>query len=295
MVTAVSALKNAFSVDVEDYFQVQSLESAYPMSRWPSCESRVERNTERLLELLSEAGISGTFFVLGWIAERHPDLIRRIVAAGHELASHGLCHVRVDRQTPDAFREDVSTSRAILEDIAGERVRGYRAATFSIGPGTPWAWSVLEEEGFAYSSSVYPVARDLYAFADAPRAPFKPHGTADLVEIPIATVRFANRNWPSGGGGFFRILPYELSRAAIAHVNRVDQMPAVFYIHPWEVDPEQPRAAGIPLKSRLRHYANLSTTRGKLARLARDFHWDRIDRVFSLGDCAPPERAKAIS
>ena len=208
---------------------------------------RVERNTECLLELLAEAGISGTFFVLGWIAERHPILVRRIAAAGHELASHGLCHVRVDRQTPDAFRDDVRTARAIVEDIAGERVRGYRAATFSIGPGTPWAWSVLEEEGFAYSSSVYPVARDLYALPPTLRVRRSSRtGPSISLKIPIATVRFANRNWPSGGGGFFRILPYGLSRAAIAHVNRVDQMPAVFYIHPWEVDPEQPRAAGIP-------------------------------------------------
>jgi polysaccharide deacetylase family protein (PEP-CTERM system associated) len=291
---AASGVTNAFSIDVEDYFQVQSLESAYPRSSWVSCESRVERNTECLLELMAEAGISGTFFMLGWIAERHPMLVRRIAAAGHELASHGLCHVRVDRQTQDEFRADVRTARAIVEDIAGERVRGYRAATFSVGPGTPWAWSVLEEEGFTYSSSVYPVARDLYAFPDAPRAPFKPDGTVDLVEIPIATVRFGNRNWPGGGGGFFRILPYGLSKAAISRVNRVDQMPAVFYIHPWEVDPEQPRAAGIPLKSRLRHYANLSTTRDKLARLARDFQWDRIDRVFSCGQGSPYERARAV-
>jgi polysaccharide deacetylase family protein (PEP-CTERM system associated) len=290
----IAVVTNAFSVDVEDYFQVQSLESAYPTSTWAACESRVERNTDRLLELMAETGISGTFFVLGWIAERHPSLVRRIAAAGHELASHGFCHVRVDRQTPDEFRADVRKARAIVEDIAGEQVRGYRAATFSLGPSTPWAWPVLEEEGFAYSSSVYPVVRDLYAFAHAPRGPFKPEGTAELVEIPIATLRIARRNWPSGGGGFFRLLPYGLSRAALAHLNRAEQMPAVFYIHPWEVDPEQPRAVGIPLKSRLRHYANLSTTRRKLARLARDFRWDRIDRVFSLGDCAPPERAKAI-
>jgi polysaccharide deacetylase family protein (PEP-CTERM system associated) len=272
---------NGLSVDVEDYFQVQALASVYPRSGWDGYESRVERNTQLILDLFSEAGVKATFFTLGWIAERHPGLIRRIAEDGHEVASHGFSHVRVDSQCAVEFREDVRKSRGILEDLAGTPVRGYRAATFSVGPRTPWAWRVLEEEGYAYSSSVYPVARDLYGVPDAPRTAYTPDGATRLVEIPISTVRLGNRNWPCGGGGYFRLLPYSLSRAAIRHVN-AEGAPAVFYIHPWELDPEQPRPAGAPLKSRLRHYMNLSKTRPRLQRLAHDFCWDRIDRAFPL-------------
>jgi polysaccharide deacetylase family protein (PEP-CTERM system associated) len=281
---------NALSVDVEDYFQVQGLASAFPMSAWESCESRVEANTDRLLDLFAVREAKATFFVLGWIAERHPALVRRIASAGHELGSHGFCHIRVDAQTPEEFRGDVRKSRAILEDIAGVKVGGYRAATFSVGPHTPWAWRILEEEGYAYSSSVYPVVRDYYAFPDAPRTPYRPEGTVSLLEIPIATVRFANRNWPCGGGGYFRFLPYAVSRAAIARING-EGAPAVFYIHPWELDPDQPRACGVPAKSRLRHYLNLSRTEGRLDRLAAQFRWDRIDRVFPV--TAPGPRLPA--
>ena len=273
---------NGLSVDVEDYFQVQALASVYPRSGWDGCESRVERNTQLILDLFSEAGVKATFFTLGWIAERHPDLIRRIALAGHEVASHGFSHVRADTQRRDEFREDVRKSRRILEDLSGTPVRGYRAATFSVGPRTPWAWQVLEEEGYAYSSSVYPVARDFYGVPDAPRTAYAPEGAARLIEIPISTVRLANRNWPCGGGGYFRLLPYGLSKAAIHHVNAVEGVPAVFYIHPWELDPGQPRPAGASLKSRLRHYTNLSKTRDRLRRLAHDFSWDRIDRAFHL-------------
>jgi polysaccharide deacetylase family protein (PEP-CTERM system associated) len=273
---------NALSVDVEDYFQVQALAGVYPRSGWDACESRVERNTQLILDLFAEAGVRATFFTLGWIAERHPGLIRRIAEGGHEVASHGYSHVRVDTQQPDEFREDVHKSRRILEDVSGTPVRGYRAATFSVGPHTPWAWRVLEEEGYAYSSSVYPVARDFYGVPDAPRIAHAPEGASRLIEIPISTVRLANRNWPCGGGGYFRLLPYELSKAAIRHVNAVEGAPAVFYIHPWELDPGQPRPAGAPLKSRLRHYTNLSKTQARLRRLATDFSWDRIDRAFRL-------------
>jgi polysaccharide deacetylase family protein (PEP-CTERM system associated) len=276
-----NTIVNAFSVDVEDYFQVQSLASVYPMAQWDACESRVVANTETLLDLLKAKGQRATFFVLGWVAERHPGLVRRIVADGHELASHGLCHARVDGQTRDAFREDVRAAKGMLEQTAGVAVRGYRAATFSIGPTTPWAWRVLEDEGFSYSSSVYPVRRDLYGMPDAPRHPYRPPGASKLVEIPIATCRFGGRNWPGGGGGYFRLLPYGVSRAAITRINRTDANAAVFYIHPWEVDPDQPRAVDAPLKSRFRHYANLSTTRAKLARLLDDFRWDRMDRVYA--------------
>jgi polysaccharide deacetylase family protein (PEP-CTERM system associated) len=273
---------NGLSVDVEDYFQVQALASVYPRSGWDGCESRVERNTQLILDLFSEAAVKATFFTLGWIAERHPALIRRIAEAGHEVASHGFSHVRVDAQRPAEFREDVRKSRRILEDLTGARVRGYRAATFSVGPRTPWAWRLLEEEGYAYSSSVYPVARDFYGNPDAPRTVYTPDGATRLIEIPISTLRLGNRNWPCGGGGYFRLFPYGLSRAAIRHVNAVERAPAVFYIHPWELDPQQPRPAGTSLKSRLRHYTNLSKTRDRLRRLAQDFAWDRIDRAFPL-------------
>jgi polysaccharide deacetylase family protein (PEP-CTERM system associated) len=277
-----SPITNALTVDVEDYYQVQALAGAYSIDGWDRCESRVERNTDALLETFADAGAKATFFTLGWIAERHPGMVRRIVGAGHELASHGYCHARVDSQTAEAFRADVRKSRRLLEDISGARVRGYRAATFSVGPTTPWAWQVLEEEGYAYSSSVYPVVSDNYAFADAPRGVHTPAGAGNLVEIPISTVKIGARNWPAGGGGYFRLLPFAASRAAIARVNRVDRMPAVFYIHPWEVDPGQPRPSGLPLKSRFRHYLNLSKTRDRLGRLARSFRWDRMDRVFPL-------------
>jgi polysaccharide deacetylase family protein (PEP-CTERM system associated) len=280
-------ITNGLSVDVEDYFQVQALASVYPRCGWDGCESRVERNTQIVLDVFDGAGVKATFFTLGWIAERHPALVRRIAEGGHEVASHGYSHVRVDSQTPEDFRQDIRKSRHILEDLSGSAVRGYRAATFSVGPNTPWAWRVLEEEGYAYSSSIYPVARDFYGVPDAPRGPYRPDGVAELVEIPISTVRLANRNWPCGGGGYFRLLPYGVSKAAIRRVNATDRTPAVFYLHPWELDPDQPRPAGAPLKSRLRHYLNLSKTRGRLQRLARDFAWDRIDRAFAVAGSAP--------
>jgi polysaccharide deacetylase family protein (PEP-CTERM system associated) len=271
---------NALSVDVEEHFQVQSLERAYGRSQWDHYPSRVERNTRMLLEIFGAAGVKATFFALGWVGERQPGLIRAIVEAGHELASHGYCHARVDSQSPEQFRADIRRTKAILEDAGGVPVRGYRAATFSVGPHTPWAWPVLEEEGYSYSSSVYPVARDFYAFPDAPRVPYRPEGTQALVEIPIATLRFRDKNWPCGGGGYFRLLPYGITRAALARINRLDRKPAVFYIHPWEVDPGQPRPEGISVKSRFRHYINLSRTADRLRRLTRDFLWGRMDAVF---------------
>ena len=273
---------NALSVDVEDYYQVQALAQAFPMDQWDRCESRVEQSTDRLLATFAEADVKATFFTLGWIAERHPGLVRRIADAGHEVASHGYCHARVDSQSPEAFRADVRKARDILQDISGNVVRGYRAATFSMGPDTPWAWRVLEEEGYAYSSSIYPVARDFYGDPNAPRTAYRPAGVEALLEIPIATVRLGKRNWACGGGGYFRLLPYAVSRAAIARINAADRAPAVFYIHPWEVDPQQPRVRQAPLKSRFRHYLNLSRTRDRLARLTEAFAWDRIDRVFQL-------------
>lgn len=281
MPAPTSPIINALSVDVEDYFQVQALAEAFPRETWDRCASRVEDNTVRVLDILGEGGARATFFTLGCVARRHPGLVRRIAEAGHEIASHGLCHRRVDSQTPDQFRADIREAKAILEDCAGEAVKGYRAATFSVGPRTPWAWPILEEEGYAYSSSVYPVARDFYSFPDAPRHPYKPDGVTALREIPIATLRLLGRNWPCGGGGYFRLLPYGVSRHAIARLNR-EGLPAVFYLHPWELDPAQPRVTGLPLKSRLRHYLNLSRTAGRLARLVRASRWDRLDAVFGI-------------
>lgn len=275
-------LVNALSVDVEDYFQVQAFEGCVETGAWDDYPSRVERNTDALLQIWDEAGVKATFFTLGWVAQRHPALVRRIVDAGHELASHGLCHKRVDRETAESFRDDIRSSKAILEDVGGAAVKGYRAATFSMNEDTtPFAWRVLEEEGFAYSSSIYPVKRDFYSNADAPRGPYKPVGADKLVEIPISTVRVGKRNLPAGGGGYFRLLPYGLTRAAINRVNKTENVPTVFYIHPWEVDPEQPRMDGASAKSRFRHYLNLHKTGDRLRRLSRDFAWGRMDDVFA--------------
>jgi len=273
---------NALSFDIEDYFQVQALSSAYPREIWNACESRVERNTDELLDILTEAKTHATFFTLGWIAERHPKLIRKIVAQGHELASHGYAHFRVDQQSPSEFRADIRQAKRLLEDCAGVEVSGYRAATFSIGPNTLWAFPILEEEGYRYSSSINPVKHDLYAFPDAPRFAFRPAGTSKLWEFPVSTVRIGNRNWPCGGGGYFRLMPYLLFRTVLRRVSERDRRPIVFYLHPWEVDPAQPRPSGITLKSRTRHYLNLNRTANRLARLLNDFRWDRLDRVFRV-------------
>jgi polysaccharide deacetylase family protein (PEP-CTERM system associated) len=275
-----SGLINGLSFDIEDYFQVQALETVFDRASWDSCELRVERNTDLILEELANANAQATFFVLGWIASRCPALIRRIAASGHELASHGYAHFRVDRQKPEEFREDVRRTKASLEDCAGVAVRGYRAATFSIGPKESWAFPILEEEGYHYSSSIYPIRSDLHAHAKAPRFAFRPEGTKRFWEVPISTVRLGGRNFPGGGGGYFRLLPYSVSRAAIRRINSRDRQPAVFYLHPWELDGEQPRPNGVPLKSRLRHYLNLSRTKVRLRRLLSDFKWAPIASVW---------------
>jgi polysaccharide deacetylase family protein (PEP-CTERM system associated) len=277
---------NAMTCDVEDYFQVQAFFDHIDRKDWPSCEPRVERNVERVLELFDGAGVKGTFFTLGWVAERHPEVVRRIVAQGHELASHGMAHFRADAQTPDEFRADVSRAKRLLEDVGGVPVRGYRAASFSIGAKNLWAFEVLAECGYAYSSSVYPVKHDIYGMPEAPRAPFHPNGTNGLLEVPISTVNLFGRNLPCGGGGYFRLLPYGYSRWAIGRVNRMEQRPTTFYFHPWEVDPGQPVTSGIGLKTRIRHYTNLGRMAGRLARVLREFRWDRMDRVFLAPDQA---------
>jgi len=270
---------NAMSVDVEDYFQVSAFESSVPRDQWERFPSRVEANVDRILGLFEAAGVSATFFTLGCVAERLPAMVRRIVEGGHELASHGWSHVRVTQQDPQAFRQDVQRTRALLEDLSGQTVKGYRAASYSIGSRNLWALAVLEECGYAYSSSIFPIRHDLYGMPEAPRFPFHPNGS-DFLEIPVTTVVIGGRNLPCSGGGWFRLLPYAASRWAMRRVNRRDASPCVFYFHPWEIDPDQPRVPGIPAKARFRHYLNLGRTEGRLRRLLADFAWGRMDHTF---------------
>ncbi len=272
---------NAMSVDVEEHFQVQAMAGRVKRSDWEGRPSRVEMSTNRVLDLFARHGAKATFFTLGWVAERHPSLIKRIVAEGHELASHGYEHIRVDAQTPAEFLADILRTKSILEDLGGVSVRGYRAATFSIGRRNMWAFDVLAEAGYTYSSSINPIRHDNYGMHEAPRGPFLPSGVSGVTELPITTVRLGARNFPSGGGGFFRLLPYVVSRWAIDRVNRQDGMPAIFYFHPWEVDAGQPREPGLPLKSRVRHYLNLGRMERRLSKLLQDFAWNRMDHVFA--------------
>lgn len=268
---------NGLSVDVEDWFHVGAFEEVIERGTWDAQADRVERNCDQILEMFAEAEVSATFFTLGWVAERHPALLRRIAAAGHELASHGWDHARVFRMDAKSFGADLERSRRTIEDAAGVRVTGYRAPSFSIDHRTPWAYMVLAEQGFEYSSSVAPVAHDHYGWRDAPRFAFKPLPWSDLIEIPVTTAEFAGRRLAAGGGGFFRVLPYGFSRWAIRQVNRREGRPAVFYFHPWEIDPGQPRVGNAPLKSRLRHYSKLDGMADKLRQLVHDFPWGRMD------------------
>ncbi len=271
---------NAFTIDVEEHFQVSAFERQVPETAWDGLESRVEGNVDRLLDLLARHGVTATFFTLGWLAERRPAMVRRIVADGHELASHGYAHVRVNTQSPDAFREDVRRTKAILEDVSGQAVLGYRAASFSIGPSTPWALSILSEEGHSYSSSTVPIAHDLYGDPQGQRFAYEPLSGDPFLEIPVTTLRLAGRNLPCGGGGFFRLLPYGYFRWGYGKVIEEFDRPCIFYLHPWEIDPDQPRIEGARLKSRLRHYTNLGRTYGRLERLLSDFRWSSMARVF---------------
>lgn len=268
---------NGLSVDVEDWFQVGAFENVIDRDSWDSLSGRVERNVEAILELFARCDVQATFFTLGWVAQRHGPLMRRIVAAGHELASHGWDHARVFTLGREAFAADVERARKVLEDAAGVAITGYRAPSFSIDQRTPWAYSVLAEQGYAYSSSVAPITHDHYGWREAPRFAFRPLAWSGLVEIPVTTAHFAGKRVAAGGGGFFRVLPYAFSRWAIRQVNSQDRRPAVFYFHPWEIDPSQPRVAGAPLKSRLRHYTNLTVMAEKLEQLIRDFAWGRMD------------------
>jgi polysaccharide deacetylase family protein (PEP-CTERM system associated) len=272
-------LLNALSVDVEDYFQVSALAPIIDRASWSQRECRVVRNVERLLDLFSERGAHATFFTLGWVAERYPELVRRIVAEGHELASHGYDHLRASDQSRSEFELDIRRSKSLLEDVGGRPVRGYRAPSFSIGAEDAWAFDVLLEAGYRYSSSVYPVRHDHYGSPDAPR--FAYDARPGLLEIPLTTTRLLGRNLPAGGGGYFRLAPYPLSRWALRRVNSIDQRAAIFYMHPWEIDPQQPRVPGTSLKTRFRHYVNLDKTEARLSRLLLDFRWGRVDEVFA--------------
>ena len=276
---------NAMTIDVEDYFQVEAFASTIDRSDWESLPRRVERNTERLLQILTDSGVEATFFILGWVAERHPQLVRRVVAEGHELASHGFGHLRADRQSPEEFRDDVRRAKRVLEDLGGAPVHGYRAPTFSIGGGSKWAHTILVEEGYSYSSSVYPVKHDLYGTPEAPRTPFSP--VPGMLEIPLTSVRMLGIDMPASGGGYFRLLPYPLTRGLLHYARRVNRSPAVFYLHPWEIDPEQPRQQSAPWKSRFRHYLNLDRTEPRLRRLLRHFSWTRMDRLFLSDERGP--------
>lgn len=270
---------NALTVDVEDYFQVEAFKDVIAGDSWDSMPARVDANTQLLLEMFAKSDVKATFFVLGWVAQRHPDVVRKIHAAGHEVASHGYAHQPAHLQSKEAFRDDVRRSKALLEDISGERVRGYRAPTFSIGRRNWWAYDVLSEEGYGYSSSLYPVSHDLYGTPDAPTSPFRPT-QSDLLEIPLSTMKIGRRNLPCSGGGYFRLLPYPVSRWCIERSLAQRRSPLVFYCHPWEFDVGQPRIRG-RYKSRFRHYTNIGRMQGRVARLFEDFRWNRMDKVFA--------------
>lgn len=272
-------ITNALTIDVEDYFQVSAFAAHIDRADWEQCECRVARNVDRILNMLDERNVKATFFTLGWIAERYPQIVHAIVAGGHELASHGYGHQRVSDLDAEDFLADITHAKNILEDIAGTPVIGYRAPSFSIGASNrDWAFECLAQAGYRYSSSVYPVKHDHYGMPDAPRFAHAAHPL--LIEVPPTTVRVFDHNWPASGGGYFRLMPYELSRRLIAHVNKTDRQAAVFYFHPWELDKEQPRIPGLSVKTRFRHYVNIHRMENRLKCLLKDFQWGRMDKIF---------------
>ncbi len=271
-------ITNALTIDVEDYFQVSAFAPHIARSEWPTRECRVERNIHVILDMLAKHDTKATFFTLGWIAERYPDLIRQIVAQGHELASHGYGHERASDMTEDAFFADIQLAKVILEDLSDAEVQGYRAPSFSIGTGNLWAFDCLARAGYRYSSSIYPIAHDHYGMPDSPRFAYEVR--PGLLEIPVTTLRAFGRNFPSSGGGYFRLLPYPLSRWMLGRVNAADQESGIFYFHPWEIDVDQPRVDGISSKTRFRHYVNIDRMESKLNQLLSDFKWGRMDQIF---------------
>lgn len=275
---------NAMSVDVEDYFQVSAFESVIDRADWGSHECRIPRNIDRILQLFDETGTKATFFTLGWVCRAYPDIVRSISDAGHEIASHGCDHARVWTMDEKQFLSDVSDSRKRLEDTTGSPVLGYRAPSFSIDGRTEWAYRMLAEAGYRYSSSVYPIQHDHYGIPDAPRGPHPVDGLDSFLEIPLSTIRAFGRNWPCAGGGYFRLLPLMYSIRAIRRLNTSESVPAVFYFHPWEMDPGQPRVAGVSRRARFRHYVNLSKFESRLRHLTTEFCWDRMDSIFLVND-----------
>lgn len=275
---SAAEITNALTIDVEDYFQVSAFAPFIARSDWERRECRVERNVNRILDLLESRDTKATFFTLGWIAERYPELVRRIVREGHELASHGYGHERASDLTETAFNNDISRAKSLLEDLSGREVTGYRAPSFSIGTANLWAFDCLAQAGYKYSSSIYPIRHDHYGMPDSPR--FAHRVDSGLLEVPITTLRMFERNLPSSGGGYFRLLPYAVSRWMLRRVNTVDRESAVFYFHPWEIDIAQPRIAGIDLKTRFRHYVNIHRMEGRLQSLLADFKWGRMDSLF---------------
>ncbi|WP_010163664.1 XrtA system polysaccharide deacetylase [Sphingomonas sp. PAMC 26617] len=272
-------MRHAMSVDVEDWFQVGAFETVIAKADWASLAPRVERNTDAVLALFAESGVKATFFTLGWVAARYPAVIRRIVEQGHELASHGWDHDRVFTMTPDQFRADIARARGTLEDVGGVAITGYRAPSFSIDARTPWAHGVLAEEGYAYSSSIAPLQHDHYGWPEAPRYAFRPLAGSPLVEVPVTVATFGNRRMATGGG-FFRLFPAALTDFAVRQVD-AEAQPAVFYFHPWEIDPGQPRVGNAPFKSKLRHYSRLGAMAGKLRGLIGRHDWGRMDAIVA--------------
>jgi len=284
-----SAINNAMTVDVEDYFQVAAFESVISRSTWDKIPCRVERNVDTILALFEERGITATFFTLGWIAERYPMMVKRIAAAGHEVASHGYGHERIVKQSSSVFRNDVRKSKRILEDLVGKRIRGYRAPSYSVTAKTLWAHDVLSDEGYEYSSSVVPIKHDLYGIPTASRFPYKA-ANGQLLEIPISTVKVLGKTLNCGGGGWFRLFPYSFTRNSLNRINEIEHQPSVFYFHPWEIDSHQPRVQQASFRSKFRHYINLSRTMPRLKRLLEDLNWSSMEEVYGFIPVAEIEK-----
>lgn len=277
---AKNSALNAMTVDVEDFFHVSAFESIIKPEQWNEYQPRVDNNTRRLLDVFAKADVKATFFVLGWVAERYPELIKEIHSQGHEIASHGYAHRRASEQTRDELFADVKRSKDHLENLLGEEIIGYRAPSFSIGYTNEWAFEVLKELGFHYSSSTYPVKHDLYGTPDWPRFAYKrPEG---IIEIPIPTLKMLGKQVPIGGGGYFRLYPYKMTQMLVQKYLRQEKQPYSFYFHPWEIDADQPRLTNAPAKSKFRHYVNLHRTEAKLERLLKDFSWSTMKDVYGV-------------
>ena len=290
---APAAVVNAMSVDVEDYFHVSVFDGIVPRAQWDTLPSRVRANTERLLDIFDEHAVTATFFVLGWVADRQPELVRDIARRGHEIASHGYSHRLIYDQTPAAFREDVRRAKGLLEDTSGQRVNGYRAPSYSITPRSLWALDILLEEGYRYDSSIFPIRHDRYGIPISDRRPYqivRPNGS--LIEVPGSTTKVGPLNVPVAGGGYFRILPYRWTHWGISRVNHHEGRPAVFYLHPWEIDPDQPRLEAGRLGT-FRHYRNLSETESRLRRLLTDFRFGTVNALVAGFPHAPSPAAAA--